>query len=134
MKLSGVKSAAVHELASESAVATDRQESLITPLTSSVAALLKRDVSAPLKMDGHSHCAYLLNGVVTLHLDDSKGRQKVILYSVPYKEGCYKKLGFVRMLTAMEIFRDRDAELKRGREADVAVPFPHRCVAQLALG
>ena len=52
--------------------------------------------------------------VVSRLLDDSKGHQKVILYSVPGKEGFYKKLGFLRLLTAMAVFRDRDAALKRG--------------------
>ncbi|CAD5374038.1 hypothetical protein RA210_U480001 [Rubrivivax sp. A210] len=36
----------------------------------------------------------------------SSGHKKIILYSVPGKEGFYKKLGFLRMLTAMAIFRD----------------------------
>jgi hypothetical protein len=36
------------------------------------------------------------------------------VYSVPGKEGFYKKLGFLRLLTAMAVFRDKDAALKRG--------------------
>lgn len=49
---------------------------------------------------------------------DSRGHQKIILYSVPGKEGFYRKLGFARLLTAMAIFRDRDAALARGHLAD----------------
>lgn len=48
---------------------------------------------------------------------DSRGHKKIILYSVPGKEGFYKKLGFARLLTAMAIFRDRDAAIARGHLA-----------------
>lgn len=51
-------------------------------------------------------------------MDDAKGHQKIILYSVPGKEGFYRKLGFLRMLTAMAVFRDRDAAVKRGHLAE----------------
>jgi GNAT superfamily N-acetyltransferase len=44
----------------------------------------------------------------------SDGHKKIILYSVPGKEGFYKKLGFLRMLTAMAIFQDRNAAIQRG--------------------
>lgn len=44
----------------------------------------------------------------------SRDHKKIILYSVPGKEGFYKKLGFLRMLTAMAIFQDRAAALQRG--------------------
>ena len=47
-------------------------------------------------------------------LDDAKGHHKIILYSVPGKEGFYRKLGFLRLLTAMAIFKDRDAGIQRG--------------------
>ncbi len=45
---------------------------------------------------------------------DSKGHKKIILYSVPGKEGFYRKLGFLRLLTAMAIFQDRDAAIQHG--------------------
>lgn len=48
---------------------------------------------------------------------DSRGHRKIILYSVPGKEGFYRKLGFARLLTAMAIFGDRDAAIARGHLA-----------------
>lgn len=45
---------------------------------------------------------------------DSKEHKKIVLYSVPGKESFYRKLGFVQMLTAMAIFQDREAAIKRG--------------------
>ena len=47
-------------------------------------------------------------------IDDSKGYKKIILYSVPGKESFYKKLGFLRLLTAMAIFEDKAAAVRRG--------------------
>jgi ribosomal protein S18 acetylase RimI-like enzyme len=44
----------------------------------------------------------------------SQGHKKIILYAVPGKEGFYKKLGFLRMLTAMAIFQDPAAAIKSG--------------------
>ncbi len=44
----------------------------------------------------------------------SQGHKKVILYTVPGKEGFYRKLGFLRMLTAMAIFEDQSAAIQRG--------------------
>ncbi len=52
--------------------------------------------------------------VVSRLMADSKDHKKIILYSVPGKESFYRKLGFLRMLTAMAVFQDRDAALKRG--------------------
>jgi ribosomal protein S18 acetylase RimI-like enzyme len=52
--------------------------------------------------------------VVTRLVADSKEHKKIILYSVPGKEGFYKKLGFLRLLTAMAIFQDREAAIQRG--------------------
>lgn len=52
--------------------------------------------------------------VVQRLLDDSKDHQKVILYSVPGKEPFYRKLGFLRLLTAMAIFQEREAAIRRG--------------------
>ncbi len=44
----------------------------------------------------------------------SQGHKKIILYSVPGKEGFYKKLGFLRLLTAMAIFENREQGIARG--------------------
>jgi GNAT superfamily N-acetyltransferase len=44
----------------------------------------------------------------------SKGHKKIILYAVPGKEGFYKRLGFLRMLTAMAIFDDPARAIERG--------------------
>jgi GNAT superfamily N-acetyltransferase len=52
--------------------------------------------------------------VVQRLVDDARGHQKIILYSVPGKEGFYRKLGFGRLLTAMAIFRDHEAAVQRG--------------------
>ncbi len=56
--------------------------------------------------------------VVRRLIEDSKDHKKVILYSVPGKEGFYKKLGFLRILTAMAIFEDQKAAVQRGHLAD----------------
>jgi ribosomal protein S18 acetylase RimI-like enzyme len=45
---------------------------------------------------------------------DSREHKKIVLYSVPGKEGFYRKLGFLRLLTAMAIFQDRGAAIQRG--------------------
>jgi ribosomal protein S18 acetylase RimI-like enzyme len=55
--------------------------------------------------------------VVQRLVDASRGHKKIILYSVPGKEGFYKKLGFGQLLTAMAIFQDRDAAIARGHLA-----------------
>lgn len=47
----------------------------------------------------------------------SQGHKKIILYAVPGKETFYKKLGFLRMLTAMAIFQDQAAAVQRGHVA-----------------
>lgn len=44
----------------------------------------------------------------------SAGHQKIILYANPGKEGFYRKLGFLRMCTAMAIFKDRERALRTG--------------------
>ncbi|MBI3607260.1 MAG: GNAT family N-acetyltransferase [Nitrospirae bacterium] len=51
---------------------------------------------------------------------DSKEHKKIILYSVPGKESFYEKLGFLRLLTAMAIFQDRESGIERGYLSDVA--------------
>lgn len=47
-------------------------------------------------------------------VDASRGHKKIILYSVPGKEGFYRKLGFRRLLTAMAIFENTAAAIQRG--------------------
>jgi ribosomal protein S18 acetylase RimI-like enzyme len=44
----------------------------------------------------------------------SKSHAKIILYSVPGREQFYAKLGFLRMKTAMAIFRNRESAIARG--------------------
>lgn len=51
---------------------------------------------------------------------DSKEHKKIILYSIPGKESFYKKLGFLRLLTAMAVFQDRETAMKRGYLSDTA--------------
>ena len=48
----------------------------------------------------------------------SDGHKKIILYAVPGKEGFYKRLGFLRMLTAMAIFKDPAVGIARGHLAE----------------
>jgi predicted N-acetyltransferase YhbS len=52
--------------------------------------------------------------IVNWLLEQSRGHRKVILYSVPGKEGFYKKFGFLRMATAMAIFENQAQQLERG--------------------
>jgi ribosomal protein S18 acetylase RimI-like enzyme len=52
--------------------------------------------------------------VVQRLVADSAGYKKIILYSVPGKERFYRKLGFLRLLTAMAIFDDQQAGIRRG--------------------
>jgi ribosomal protein S18 acetylase RimI-like enzyme len=49
----------------------------------------------------------------------SAGHRKIILYANPGKEGFYRKLGFLRMRTAMAIFRDQDRAIKEGLVEDM---------------
>jgi ribosomal protein S18 acetylase RimI-like enzyme len=44
----------------------------------------------------------------------SQSHAKIILYSVPGREPLYAKSGFLRMKTAMAIFKDRESALERG--------------------
>jgi hypothetical protein len=44
----------------------------------------------------------------------SAGHRKIILYANPGKEGFYKKLGFMRMRTAMAMFKNQDQALSDG--------------------
>jgi GNAT superfamily N-acetyltransferase len=52
--------------------------------------------------------------VVQRLVESSRGHRKIILYSVPGKEGFYKKLGFLPLLTGMAIFDDPAAAITRG--------------------
>lgn len=44
----------------------------------------------------------------------SAGHRKIILYAVPGKESFYRKLGFLRMTTAMAIFQNQPLALEKG--------------------
>ncbi|QWG24520.1 GNAT family N-acetyltransferase [Bradyrhizobium sediminis] len=52
--------------------------------------------------------------IVAKLVAQSQSHAKIILYSVPGREPFYAKLGFLRMKTAMAIFRDRESALERG--------------------
>ena len=52
--------------------------------------------------------------VVTRLVDFSKNHRKIILYAAPGKEPFYRKLGFMRMATAMAIFKNQEQALKDG--------------------
>jgi GNAT superfamily N-acetyltransferase len=55
-------------------------------------------------------------------VDQSSGHKKIILYAVPGKEGFYEKLGFLRMRTAMAIFKDPAAGIQRGHLSPPSTP------------
>ena len=57
--------------------------------------------------------------IVERLLQASSGHKKIILYSVPGKEAFYKKLGFLRMNTAMAIFENQGAALQRGYVSEI---------------
>ena len=44
----------------------------------------------------------------------SAGHRKIILYTNPGKEGFYRKLGFLRMRTAMAIFENQERAISGG--------------------
>ncbi|MHB1183710.1 MAG: GNAT family N-acetyltransferase [Desulfobulbia bacterium] len=48
----------------------------------------------------------------------SQGHRKIILYSVPGKEGFYSRFGFQKMLTAMAIFENQQQALAQGYLAE----------------
>lgn len=52
--------------------------------------------------------------VVARLLALSHGHKKIILYAVPGKEPLYRRLGFMRMTTAMAVFHDQMQALERG--------------------
>jgi ribosomal protein S18 acetylase RimI-like enzyme len=53
-------------------------------------------------------------GIVAELVKMSKGHKKILLYARPGKEGFYKKLGFLRMSTAMAIFENQQQALEWG--------------------
>ena len=53
-------------------------------------------------------------GIVARLVEASRGHRKIILYAVPGKEPFYRKLGFLRMTTAMAIFENQQQQLERG--------------------
>ena len=52
--------------------------------------------------------------IVSRLLEFSAGHRKIILYACPGKEDFYKKLGFMRMSTAMAIFENQEQALEQG--------------------
>ena len=52
--------------------------------------------------------------IVEYLVDVSRGHRKIILYAVPGKEAFYRKVGFLRMTTAMAIFENQQQQLERG--------------------
>jgi ribosomal protein S18 acetylase RimI-like enzyme len=56
--------------------------------------------------------------IVARLVELSRGHRKIILYAVPGKEAFYRKLGFMRMATAMAIFENQAEQLQRGYLVD----------------
>jgi GNAT superfamily N-acetyltransferase len=54
------------------------------------------------------------SAIIRRLVDMSAGHKKVLLYGNPGTEGFYSKLGFLRMNTAMAIWRDRAWAIKSG--------------------
>lgn len=52
--------------------------------------------------------------IITKLVSLSEGHKKIILYANPGKEGFYKKLGFMRMNTAMAIFSNPERAVEVG--------------------
>jgi ribosomal protein S18 acetylase RimI-like enzyme len=52
--------------------------------------------------------------IITKLKELSAGHKKIILYASPGKEGFYKKLGFLRMRTAMAIFQNQERAIDGG--------------------
>lgn len=52
--------------------------------------------------------------IVARLVDLSKHHRKIILYAATGKEPFYRKLGFMRMTTAMAIFKNQTQALERG--------------------
>jgi GNAT superfamily N-acetyltransferase len=56
--------------------------------------------------------------IVSRLVELSRGHRKIILYAVRGKEPFYQKLGFMRMLTAMAIFRSKAYAIEQGLVAE----------------
>jgi predicted N-acetyltransferase YhbS len=56
--------------------------------------------------------------IVSRLVELSRGHRKIILYAVRGKEPFYQKLGFMRMLTAMAIFRNKAYAIEQGLVAE----------------
>jgi len=52
--------------------------------------------------------------IINKFIEDTKGFEKVILYSVPGKEEFYSKFGFEKMTTAMAIFKNQKSAYEKG--------------------
>lgn len=52
--------------------------------------------------------------IVARLVEASRGHRKILLYSVPGREGFYRQLGFRRMKTAMAIFENPAQAFERG--------------------
>lgn len=52
--------------------------------------------------------------VISYLVEQSKGHKKIILYSVPGREKFYEKFSFLRMNTAMAIFKDKENAINVG--------------------
>lgn len=52
--------------------------------------------------------------IITRLMELSRGHKKIILYANPGSEGFYRKFGFLRMQTAMAVFKDRERAITRG--------------------
>jgi GNAT superfamily N-acetyltransferase len=51
-------------------------------------------------------------------VERARGHRKILLYAVPGKEPFYRRFGFRRLLTAMAIFPDAEAAVRRGYLGD----------------
>ena len=56
--------------------------------------------------------------IVERLLDKSQGHAKIILYAVAGREPFYAKFGFLRMKTAMAMFRNRQSAIDKGLLAE----------------
>lgn len=56
--------------------------------------------------------------VVSALVEMSCDHKKIILYAVPGKEPFYRKFGFMRMKTAMAIFKNQQQQVERGYLGD----------------
>jgi ribosomal protein S18 acetylase RimI-like enzyme len=54
------------------------------------------------------------SAIIRRLVDESAGHKKVLLYANPGTEGFYSNLGFLRMKTAMAIWRDRARAIRTG--------------------